>query len=650
MTSEALIWALAAWSASLIFHLALATALLPWLAARRPAIDLVIFGVLCVFITTAVTLLAGLAGWLTPPGLGLIGLLGVSSLVAYRPGQRALVEGLQLLGAIGRAGRHAWQPIPTWLRWTTVIFAGASIVRFAYLTLLLPPFVWDSLTYHLTNVAHWVQAGRIELFETPMVRIYSAANYEVLAAWFSVFFHHDLLIEAAGLPAYALAMAAMYAIARRLGAGPPAAWVASLAYATTPALLVATTGTKNDPHMAAYFLSALALCLHLFAERSDERPAGLGPLFALATLLLLAAGTKVYLLQLLPAIFIVGSLSWLRSKRRQSLADWLRALRRAWNQLPITTRVALLLLLSAGLFVGGYWNVRNWLLTGNPLFPYGVSIEGQDVLASADRTAALNFGRLAENLRLLAERFGDRLEPIRPDLPYVTGWGWFVYTLGLPASAWALLVERRYRLIFLGFALSFLLMLMSTRPSPWNMRYAIWFPAVFALGFALFQERLRDGPAFARRAFATLLVVAFSLNVATTLNYNRASPDEFAYMANRSPWSRHAASLRLTVPSEYENALVYVPDRTLIGYHTHSNGFIYPLYRADFSSPLVYIPFSPETSCSQIAERMILAGTRYLFVAPEHSPDSDIAHLRGCGDAGTHLRERARGLYVLNDH
>jgi len=650
MTIVAFVIGSATWLVSSLFIVALAAVVLPWLMTGRPSIDAVIYLSLTIFLTTAVTLLFGLAGLLSSLWLGGLSLAGLVLLMATPVSRRALGNGFEQLRSIIGAGRNAWRFIPAWLRWASLAFIAVSGIRFTYLVVLLPPFVWDSLTYHLTNVAHWVQAGRIELFETPMVRIYSAANYEVLATWFSVFFHHDLLIEAAGLPAYALAMAAMYAIARQLGAGPPAAWVASLAYATTPALLLATTGTKNDPHMAAYFLSALALCLHLFAERSDERPAGLGPLFALATLLLLAAGTKVYLLQLLPAIFIVGSLSWLRSRGRQTPADWLTALRRAWNQLPITTRVALLLLLSAGLFVGGYWNVRNWLLTGNPLFPYGVSIEGQDVLDSADRTAALNFGRLAENLRLLAERFGDHLEPIRPDLPYVTGWGWFVYTLGLPASAWALLVKRRYRLVFLGFALSFLLMLMSTRPSPWNMRYVIWFPAVFALGFALFQERLREEPAFMRRAFATLLVAAFTLNMATTLNYNRVSPDEFAYMASRSPWSRHAASLRLTVPSEYENALVYVPDRTLIGYHTHSNGFLYPLYRADFSSPLVYIPFSPETSCIQIAERMILAGTRYLFVAPEHSPGSDIAHLRGCGEAGTHLRERARGLYVLNDH
>jgi hypothetical protein len=31
-------------------------------------------------------------------------------------------------------------------------------LRFVFLIWALPPFVWDSLTYHLTNVAHWIPA------------------------------------------------------------------------------------------------------------------------------------------------------------------------------------------------------------------------------------------------------------------------------------------------------------------------------------------------------------------------------------------------------------------------------------------------------------------------------------------------------------
>jgi hypothetical protein len=120
-------------------------------------------------------------------------------------------------------------------------------------------------------------------------------------------------------------------------------------------------------------------------------------------------------------------------------------------------------------------------------------------------------------------------------------------------------------------------------------------------------------------------------------------------MLAKSVWARHASVLESNLPSQYENALTYVPAGEKLGYNVHSNGFIYPLYKADFSQELVYIPFEVGEACGQIAQKMEQAGVRYLFVAPEHSPDLKIAHLRYCGDNQTELQERARGLYVLRE-
>jgi hypothetical protein len=103
------------------------------------------------------------------------------------------------------------------------------------------------------------------------------------------------------------------------------------------------------------------------------------------------------------------------------------------------------------------------------------------------------------------------------------------------------------------------------------------------------------------------------------------------------------------MPSEYENALVYVPNDAILGYNTHANGFIYPLYRADFSQRLVYLPFEASDSCELIKARMVERSARYLFVAPEHSSDLNIARLGECAAEGDVIQERARGLYVLAD-
>jgi len=208
------------------------------LAARllrtgRPSLDAALLGFSWILITTFYMLAHGLVGALTSNGIAASSAAGLAVILLIRPAR-------QLWGASWidvRAGakqlRSGWAQLPLWLRVLTWAALTLGSVRFTFLIWALPPFVWDSLTYHLTNVAHWIQAGRIEVFDAPVLRIYSPANYEVFATWFAVFFHHDGWVEASGLPAYMLIVLAVYAVARRLGlsrsasgiAASPAAWM-----------------------------------------------------------------------------------------------------------------------------------------------------------------------------------------------------------------------------------------------------------------------------------------------------------------------------------------------------------------------------------------------------------------------------------------
>jgi small-conductance mechanosensitive channel len=180
------------------------------------------------------------------------------AMLAIPATRRAFSASFQDARAFGDALKVWWVDMPKWLRWFTILATVVSVLRFGFLIWSLPPFVYDSLTYHPTNVAHWTQTGSIELFETSVAWIYTPANYEALAAWLTIFLRHDAVIEAAGLPAYVLAILAVYAGIRGIGVSRAVAWMGALSYASLPALLLATTGTKNDPHMASYYLSSLA--------------------------------------------------------------------------------------------------------------------------------------------------------------------------------------------------------------------------------------------------------------------------------------------------------------------------------------------------------------------------------------------------------
>lgn len=637
------------WVLSAALNAVLAYLCLRPLRTERASLNAALWLFLFVFVTSLFIMVAGLFGMLTAASLTVASLLGWVVVLLVPSWRQLVLSAPSQLRQWGQSAATFWRFLPGWVKVFTGAVAVVSSVRFLFLIWALPPFVWDSLTYHLTNVAHWVQVGRIEVWDTPMVRIYSPANYEVLAAWFAVFLHHDAIIEAAGLPAYALAVASVYALGRSLGVKQESAWLGAMAYAVTPALLLPTTGTKNDPHMAAYYLLLAALLAdNVFnKESSNERP--LRKFVAIFLVLSLAFGTKTYLIQMLPGLAVlVGVGAWWR-RRDWDVGGFVDRFRVDIRRTGSDLKVGLVLLLLAGLFLGAYWNLRNWFVTGNPFYPYGVSLGGREIWEGPQSEAGMNVGNLIENVQLIAVKLGDRLAPIRQDLTDTTGWGWFVYVLGLPASAWVLWQEKRLRLAVCGFVVSLAFVLMATPPDPWNMRYIIWFPAVFCLGFAIYWDALAGSWPWLKTGFAMIYVATVALSLASVANYGQVRPEEFAGMLAKPVWARGAAAFHETVPQGYETALDIVPQDARLGYNVIDNGFIYPLYRADFSQRLVFVQVSSADTCRAIAGRMARKGTRYLFVAPVHTPDGVIAKLRACADEGTSIRQRARSLYVLND-
>ena len=640
---------LLAWLTSGLFILLLSYSVQRLLRTDRHAVDVIAWLFLLVFTTTLLMLVAGLVGWLRPAPILFLSLAGITMLITIGPAKRVLTGMLGESKALVRASREWWVGLPRWLRILTATAVLLSTARFVFLIWALPPFVWDSLSYHLSNVAHWVQVGRIETFETPVTRIFNPANYEVLATWFSVFVHHDAVIEAAGILPYLLAVLAVYAAARGLGRSRKASLLAALAYGSTPAVIIVATGTKNDIHIAAYYLAALAVVCDLsFRTAGSANRKVLGQLTLLALVLLIALGTKTYILHLAPGLVLIGLLATRSDGRR---TNWSLRLKSGWQEFRALTRPqrsALVVLLISGLFLGTFWNLRNWVVTGNPFYPYDVLVAGQTVFEGPESEFRLSFGELAANLESFADKFGDWQDPIRPDLPNTTGWGWFAYAIGLPAVAWAAIRRPRARPLVLGFGLSFLLLMLSTGPSPWNMRFAIWFPALFSLCFA----ELADGlppvlPRPAQIGLAGYFTVLLTLNFIGTLNYNRVSAEEFQSMLALPVQERHAALFRDNMPDPYPLANQIVPSQDVLGYNVFGNGFTYPLYRADFSQRIVYVPFSNSDSCEQVADAMEARGTRYLLVAPEHTEDDKIALLRACADSGNIIQERASGLYVV---
>ena len=271
-------------------------------------------------------------------------------------------------------------------------------------------------------------------------------------------------------------------------------------------------------------------------------------------------------------------------------------------------------LLAISLILGLYWYGRNYLLTGNPFHPMGIDIGTRTVIDGVHNNIPISLTQLADNLESLWAKLGDRSGPIVPDLPNTTGWGWIAYGVGVPTMIWATIRVRQVRVLVLGFIFSLLVLFLSARASPWNMRYATWFPAVLCLTAACFLQALPSTWRGERRALGLLLVVGAVMNVLPTLNYGRVPLGDFARMLAKPALERSAAGLYFTIGDTYEFAVGTVPDDEVLGYNVDGNGFIYPLFGPGYTQRLVYVPLRTTDSCSAIHDAVRSRGTRWLFM------------------------------------
>lgn len=640
-------WGLALWLVSAACMALLALCAHRLVRTDDPPLNLAGYIAIFVGLTTAVLLALALLGWLLPTAVT-IACLALLAVVFAVPGSRGILLGLPVEGreAIQSASRW-WFALPKSLRVLAAVLGAVLAVRFVFLILALPPFVWDVLTYHLTNVAVWTQSGRLAMIDSPVARVYLPANAEVFTTWFTVFLHHDIVVEAAGIPGYLMACTAVYSLARRLGCGPAAALVASLAYATTPGLLLAATGAKNDPLMAGILLLIMAIVVDLVLRpQASPRRNIAGQLALLIALALYGLGTKSYLLHISTGVVAIAvALPW-AAKNRGRWGQILRTARAELQHAGSGHRWAIGGLLAVSLMLGFYWYGRNFLLTGNPFYPMGIDVGSTTVIEGVHNNIPISLSQLADNLESLWGKLGDRSGPTVPDLPTTTGWGWIAYGIGVPALVWASIRMRHVRVLAIGFVLSLLVLFLSARASPWNMRYATWFPAILCLSSACFLQAMPRDWQGERRALGFLLVVGAIMNVLPTLNYGRVPLDDIRRMLAKPALDRGAASLYFTIGDTYEFAVGTVPDDEVLGFNVDGNGFIYPLFGPGYTQRLAYVPVQIEDSCQQIGEALRARGTRWLFMG--YTDWRLTGRVRECAGRGF-FTDRGEDLYELRD-
>jgi hypothetical protein len=373
----------------------------------------------------------------------------------------------------------------------TLHAVGAEFLR----GLLRPPLSWDSLMYHLTLTANWVQSHDLApIFGAYPMNYYGyvPANGSVWLWWWMAPAHGELYANLAFLPQWALLALGAGAVARRLGARrswPYACFLVGM----TPTVVRFAATQYVDIFTAACLLAATVFGLR-WLRRSDPGDAvlagiGLG----------LAAGAKV--LGLLYGGGLAAALLL--------LAVWRPDFRRRAAQAALALTLVVLL--------GGFFYLRN---VAHEVGPLALACEGVPHrptpglprLPRPSSVAALPHRMLVEGQLLRA--FLGTVDIRSPFVDLGLGPQAFLVLLAIPALL-LLPPGRRREGAVVGSQVLFEIAVWTTIPYAAsghvlaNVRYLL--PAVglaFASGVAAAESRLPEGAGEAPLGLLALVLLA----------------------------------------------------------------------------------------------------------------------------------------------
>ncbi|HKS98112.1 MAG TPA: glycosyltransferase family 39 protein, partial [Rugosimonospora sp.] len=358
----------------------------------------------------ALTVAAAVIAW----SVGLVA-AGVGVVLRYRRDRRA--GSAVGIGALVARARCAWAATGRVERILLIVLA-VQIAAELVIAVVSPPNNYDSQTYHLPKIEHWVVQRDVSFYPTSIDRQLSMApGAEYLLLQLRLLTGGDALYNllqlAAGLGCALLAAR----IAGQLGGSVRAQLLTAFVVGTTPMVALESTSTQTDLVVAAWVAALATLVL----DELDRRT----PLGSLA---LLGTGTGLVVLTKATGAVAAGPLLlyWLVVQAR-------RGVPRALAAGALTVALALV--------VAGPFLQRSYAEYGNPLGPPiqrdAISMQRHDppaILVNTLRIAQNVLQTPSTRLNNGAAREIERLSRamgVNPDDRSITFWG-----STFPAATW----------------------------------------------------------------------------------------------------------------------------------------------------------------------------------------------------------------------
>lgn len=264
---------------------------------------------------------------------------------------------------------------------TTVVFwtlaaALAAVVGVVFaVAIITPPNVWDSMTYHMSRVSHWIQNAGVEHYPTHVIRqLYLPPLAEYAAMHLQLLSRGDRYANLVQFAAFAGSLVGVSLIARQLGGSRMAQLAAAVICAAIPMGLLQASSNQND-YLLAFFMVCLTWAVLELRGGFNWRW-----LIAAAVSVALACLTK-------PTTFVyaVGPIVLLAAMCIRRMG-W-----RSWK--PAIAVIGIVLALNAG-----QWS-RNWATFGSSLGRH-VGPDGRMITVNQAMNGPMLAGNIARNISL----------------------------------------------------------------------------------------------------------------------------------------------------------------------------------------------------------------------------------------------------------
>ncbi len=228
-----------------------------------------------------------------------------------------------------------------------VLLAGVAFIAATtgLIALVAPPNNWDSMSYHMARVVHWIQNHSVAHYPTNyLAQLYHSPWAEFAIMHFQILTGGDRFANLVQWFSMVGSLVGVSLIAQQLGAGLPGQVLSAVFTVTLPLGILQSSNTKND-----YVVTFWIVCLAYFVLVASKSKIDLGDSVKVGMSLGLAVFTKGtgYIYALPFCIWFM--LASLKSLRQQS-----------WK--------VILLLASVALFINLGIYTRNFDLFGTPIF------------------------------------------------------------------------------------------------------------------------------------------------------------------------------------------------------------------------------------------------------------------------------------------